>query len=137
MAATPRQKAQLKPGVLDASAILALYFGEPAADTVGGVVAGSLVSAVNYSEVIGKALDRGDGFNVALRKLAAMDFVVIAHDEGLARRTGELQPVTKRWGLSLGDRACLALAEREGLQAYTLDRLWAKLSLGIEIVVLK
>jgi ribonuclease VapC len=127
----------MNPGVLDASAILALYFGEPAAETVAGIVAGSLVSSVNYSEVIGKALDRGDAFHAALRKLAAMDFVVIAHDESLARRTGELQPVTKRWGLSLGDRACLALAEREALHAYTLDRSWAKLSLRIEIIVLE
>ncbi len=137
MAAPPPKAAALRPGVLDASAILALYFAEPTADAVAGIVAGSLVSSVNYSEVIGKALDRGDAFEAALRKLAAMDFVVIAHDEGLARRTGELQPVTKRWGLSLGDRACLALAEREGLHAYTLDRSWAKLPLGVEIIVLK
>jgi ribonuclease VapC len=127
----------LRADVLDASAILALYFGEPAAETVGGIVAGSLVSSVNYSEVIGKALERGDGFDAALRKLAAMAFIVIAHDEGLARRTGELRPATKRWGLSLGDRACLALAEREGSRVYTLDRSWAKLPLGIEIVVLR
>ena len=136
MAATSRKAASLRPGVLDASAILALYFGEASAETVGGIVAGSLVSSVNYSEVIGKALDRGDAFHAALRKLAAMDFVVIAHDEGLARRTGELQPATKRWGLSLGDRACLALAEREALPAYTLDRSWTRLGLAVEIVLL-
>jgi PIN domain nuclease of toxin-antitoxin system len=126
----------LRPGVVDASALLALYFGEPAAEAVGRIVAGSLVSSVNYSEVIGKALDRGEAFNATLRKLVAMDFIVIAHDEGLARRTGELQPVTKRLSLSLGDRACLALAERETLPAYTLDRSWTRLDLPIEVVLL-
>jgi len=65
-----------------------------------------------------------------------MDFLVIPHDEGLARRTGELQPLTRRWGLSLGDRACLALAQRERLHAYTLDRSWGELSLDIDIIVL-
>jgi ribonuclease VapC len=137
MAAASPSGAELSPGVLDASAVLALYFGEPAAGAVGSIVAGSLVSSVNYSEVIGKALDRGDDFDDVVRNLAAMDFLVIAHDESLALRTGELRPVTKRWGLSLGDRACLALAEREQLRVYTLDRSWAKLGLDIDVVVLK
>jgi ribonuclease VapC len=137
LAAKPQKAEPLRPAVLDASAILALYFGELAAERIEGIVAGSLVSSVNYSEVIGKALDRGDALGAALRKLAAMNFIVVAHDEGVARRTGELQPITRRWGLSLGDRACLALAEREDLPAYTLDRLWAKLPLAIEIIVLE
>jgi ribonuclease VapC len=124
----------LIPGVLDASAVLAIYFDEPGAEKGRAVVEGSLVSAVNYSEIVAKALDRGDAFDVALRKLARMPFLVMTHDEALARRAGELRTATRRFGLSVGDRACLALAERERLPAYTVDRSWSKLELSIEVV---
>jgi PIN domain nuclease of toxin-antitoxin system len=127
----------LIPGVFDASAVLAVYFDEPGADIGRAAMETSLVSAVNYSEVLAKALDRGDSFETALRKLAGMAFVVVAHDEGLARRAGELRPLTRQFGLSAADRACLALAERERLPAYTVDRLWAKLDLPIAIVLLR
>jgi ribonuclease VapC len=124
-------------GVLDASAVLAVYFNEPGAETVLPIVEGAFISAVNYSEVVAKALDRGDAFGTVLRKLSRMAFVVIAHDEILARRAGELRPLTRKFGLSVGDRACLALAERERRPAYTVDRSWAKLDLSIEIVLLR
>jgi ribonuclease VapC len=124
-------------GVLDASAVLAAYFDEPGADAVFDIVAGSLVSSVNYSEVLSKALDRGDVFDVALRKLLTMGFIVVAHDERLARRTGELRLLTRSLGLSIADRACLALAERERLPALTADRAWIALDLPVEIRVIR
>jgi ribonuclease VapC len=124
-------------GVLDASAVLAVYFDEPGAEAVRRILVGSLMSAVNYSEVIGKALDRGDGYGVALHKLAAMGFAVVAHDAHLARRTGELRPLTRKLGLSVADRACLALAERERLPAFTADGAWASLDLGLDIRVIR
>ncbi len=123
--------------VLDASAILAVYFNEPGADVVHRVVAGSLLSAVNYSEVIGKSLDRGRDYGRTLEALAQMGFFIVPHDLFLARRTGELRPATRKFGLSIGDRACLALAERESLPVYTTDRTWRGLELGIEIHVIR
>jgi ribonuclease VapC len=124
-------------GVLDASAILAAYLNERGGEAVLEIVEGSLVSAVNYSEVLSKALDQGDVFNVAARKLLAMGFIVVPHDEALALRTGELRQWTKSRGLSIGDRACLALAERERLPALTADRSWMGLDLPIEIRVIR
>jgi ribonuclease VapC len=53
---------------------------------------------------------------------------VVSFDEGLARRAGALRPATKSLGLSLGDRACLALAQRVGLPVLTADRTWASRS---------
>ena len=123
--------------VLDASAVLAVYFDEPGADQVRQALPGALLSAVNYTEVIGKALDHGEAFSVALRKLAAMGFAVNAHDAQLAQRAGELRPLTKRLGMSLADRACLALAERERLPALTADRSWKSLSLDIDIRLIR
>ena len=56
----------------------------------------------------------------------------------LAYRAGALEPVTRREGLSLGDRACLALAERHGVPALTADRSWAaagaRLGIAVELI---
>lgn len=119
--------------VLDASAVLALYCDEPGSDLVRATLPGALLSAVNYTEVIGKCLDRGEAMGNALRKISAMGVAVVAHDLQLAQRTGELRPLTRRFGLSLADRACLALAEREGAPILTADRSWKSLDLGIDI----
>jgi ribonuclease VapC len=119
--------------VLDASAVLALYLDEPGAETVEGIVAGSLLSSVNYTEVMSCAIDRGHSFDRIVMSLARMAFTVVAHDLPLARRAGELRLLTRRFGLSVGDRACLALAERERFPAYTTDRIWANLNLGIDV----
>jgi PIN domain nuclease of toxin-antitoxin system len=75
--------------VLDASAVLALYLDEPGAEVVEKVVAGALLSAVNYTEVISSAIDRGRSFDDVLTSLARMAFIVVAHDLLLARRAGE------------------------------------------------
>lgn len=123
--------------VLDASAVLAAYFDEPGADQVQATLPGALLSSVNYTEVIGKCLDRGEALGAVLRKLAAMGFEIIAHDAQLARRAGELRPLTKRLGMSLADRACLALAERERLPALTADRSWKSLNLEIDIRLIR
>jgi ribonuclease VapC len=123
--------------VLDASAVLAVYFDEPGADQVQAILPGARLSSVNYSEVIGKLLDRGDALNGALRKLAAMGFHIVAHDALLARRAGELRPLTRQLGLSLADRACLALAEHERLPVLTADRMWSMLDIGIDIRLIR
>ena len=123
--------------VLDASAVLALYFREPGSELVVPVTAGSLISAVNYSEALSKAVDRGDGFEAAQQRLSALGMIVVPVDLALAMDAAALRPTTRRFGLSIGDRICLALAAREKAKAYTVDRVWAKLDLPVEIVVLR
>lgn len=123
--------------VLDASAVLAVYFDEPGGEQVVRTLPGALLSAVNYSELIGKCLDRGDPLDHAIRKLAALGFQIVAHDAALARRAGEMRIPTKRLGLSLADRACLALAEREKASVLTADRQWRALDLGVEIRLIR
>jgi ribonuclease VapC len=137
MAPPHTKEARLTIGVLDASAILAVYYNEPGAEVVHAIIAGSLVSAVNYSEVVSKALDRGSAYDAVLQSLAQMGIVPVPHDLSLARRAGGLRPLTKRLGLSIGDRACLALGERERLPVYTTDRTWASLDIGIEIQLIR
>jgi ribonuclease VapC len=123
--------------VLDASAVLAVYFDEAGAGEVRAALPGALLSAVNYTEVIGKALDRGDTLAASLHKLAAMGVEIVAHDARLAQRAGELRPLTKRAGLSLADRACLALAERERLPVLTAGRSWKALGLGFDVRLIR
>jgi PIN domain nuclease of toxin-antitoxin system len=135
MAASGKEDARVM--VLDASAVLALYFGEPGAEKVVDALPGAFVSSVNYTEVVSKALDRGEALTVLLRKLSAMGFSIVPHDAGLARRAGELRLSTRKAGMSLGDRACLALAERERLPALTADRSWKSLALDVEVHLIR
>jgi PIN domain nuclease of toxin-antitoxin system len=123
--------------VLDASAVLAVYFDEAGADKVRATLPGALLSAVNYTEVIGKGLDRGEALLATLRKLAAMGVEVVAHDARLAQRAGALRPLTRRFGLSLADRACLALAERERAPVLTADRKWSSLNIELDIRLIR
>ncbi len=54
-----------------------------------------------------------------------------------ARRAGEMRTLTKRLGLSLADRACLALAERENLPVFTADKNWSKAGLVLDIRIIR
>ena len=119
--------------LLDASALLAVINGEPGAEVVLPYLGAAAISAVNHAEVISKMVE--DGVPIENVRDTMLDFSVpvIAFDGALADRTGSLRGETIRQGLSLADRACLALAEREGLPVLTADRRWAELDLGIDI----
>jgi ribonuclease VapC len=113
--------------VLDSSAVFAVLQNEPGAHAVMAVLENAVVSAVNYAEIVGKLIERGATLEEAQGALNAIDLQVVAYDEGLAERTGELVHATRRLGISLGDRACIALAERERAPAYTSDRRWSQI----------
>jgi PIN domain nuclease of toxin-antitoxin system len=65
--------------------------------------------------------------------MSATGIEVVAFDSDQAQRTGELIVLTRSHGLSLGDRACLALAQSRGIPALTADRAWLGLDVGVEI----
>ncbi|SEN64776.1 PIN domain nuclease, a component of toxin-antitoxin system (PIN domain) [Sphingomonas gellani] len=119
--------------VLDASALLCLLFDEPGADHVGDRLAGALVSATNYSEVIAKLVDRGAPVEEIVGIMADLEVEIVAVDRHQAERAGLLRETTRNAGLSLGDRACLALAQTRRAVALTTDRAWAELDLGLEV----
>jgi ribonuclease VapC len=125
-------------GVLDASAVLALLKQEPGSEQVAQVVDdGAAISAVNLSEVVAK-LGEADRTEAAIRGVInALDLDVVSFDAELAYRAGLLRSATRAAGLSLGDRACLALAEHLGLPAFTTDRSWASLRLGATVRVIR
>jgi ribonuclease VapC len=124
--------------VLDASAVLAVLNAEPGADLVIPMIEDDvLLSTVNYAEVLAKLIERGSTYNQALAALRSIALTTVDFDVALARRTGALRAETAKRGLSLGGRACLSLAEREGLPAVTGDRSWLGAVSGVEIRLIR
>jgi PIN domain nuclease of toxin-antitoxin system len=124
--------------VLDASAVLAVMNNERGADNViEALKGGAFLSSVNYAEVITKLNEKGLDRETARRSVLRIGVQVLDFEIDLADRTGELRIQTKSQGLSLADRACLALAERHRLPALTGDRKWATLDLGIDIRLIR
>lgn len=124
--------------VLDASAILAyLLEEEPGFHEVAGRLNTAAVSTVNVAEVASKLGEKGANVEVVRGVVEGLNVEIIGFDRALSYRVGDLRGATKQWGLSLGDRACLATAERLGVPAVTTDPNWALLSVGVEIQVIR
>ena len=123
--------------VLDASALLAVYLLEAGADKVTPVMQTAAVCAVNVDEVLSKLADKGAAERIIGIVEATLKGLTVAYDFDLARRAARLRPLTRHAGISLGDRACLALAAREGLAVMTADKAWGKLDVGVEIRVIR
>lgn len=123
--------------VLDASVVLAAMLGELTAANAEQWLLESCISAVNLAEVVAKLSDRGLSAEMISNGIAKLDLEVIPFDHVQAERAGLLRLETRQLGLSLGDRACLALAAVLGRPAATADRAWAKLDIGIAIEVVR
>jgi PIN domain nuclease of toxin-antitoxin system len=110
--------------VFDASAILAIMNAEKGAEIAIAALNDAVCSAVNYAEVVSKLVERGASLADVIEAFAGLNIRIIDFDLVLAERTGTLRAETRHLGLSLADRACLALAERESAPALTSDRSW-------------
>jgi ribonuclease VapC len=119
--------------VLDASALIAMLRDEPGGDVVEELLETATISSVNWSEVVQKALDWKTEIAGLRQGLEALGLEVVPFTAPLAETTADLRASTRQAGLSLGDRACLALASVLGLPAITADRIWLDLGLPIEI----
>jgi ribonuclease VapC len=118
--------------VLDASALLALWFNETGAGRVEAAMPHSSVSAVNYSEALAKFVAKGGLLSFALTNAELSELAIVAFDEELAVSAAGIKALHPRADLSFADRACLALAAREGATALTSDKLWSSLrGLGV------
>ena len=123
--------------VTDSSAILAIFFEESGRELVLPRVPYALICSVNMTEIITRLIDRGGQPLGAQAQLDQLALPVIDFDRGLAIQAGLLRATTRHKGLSLGDRACLALAMREGLPVMTADRAWSDLDLPVEVVLIR
>lgn len=91
------------------------------------------MSTVNWSEVVQKALDRQVETAGLREDLEALGLQIIPFSPEQAERTAHLRAQTRQAGLSLGDRACLALAAERNLPAITADGAWTTAEVAIEI----
>jgi ribonuclease VapC len=124
--------------VLDASAFLALLNQEPGAQLLTPeLLRDATASTVNLAEVQTKLVREGgepdEAWELALAPIAAIE----PFTSEQAKAAGALVAQTRPLRLSLGDRACLALAITLGAPVYTADREWKRLKLGIPIHVLR
>ncbi len=126
--------------VLDASAVLALLFREAGHDLVHDALrAGAAISAVNLAEAVTRLVRDGMAGDQAALAVSSLPLDLYALNEELAVHAGALFAETRRFGLSLGDRACLALARQQAMVALTGDRLWLQVGpvIGVEVRLIR
>jgi ribonuclease VapC len=123
--------------VLDSSALLCLLGAEPGADKVAEALPHAVIGAVNLAEVVAKLRDRGLPLDAVQAALSGLSLEVHPFTAELAYAAGDLRPATRALGLSLGDRACLALAQHLTAPTLTADRDWLKLDLGLKIELVR
>jgi ribonuclease VapC len=113
--------------VVDASAVLALLKGETIADEHMSRIPGATISSLNLCEVVSKQTVVGVDERVIRRTLTRLNLKIAAFDGKRAIRAGLLISVTSRFGLSMGDHACVALGVELGWPVLTADRAWDRL----------
>lgn len=123
--------------VLDASAVLALLNREPGAEAVQAHLPGARLSAVNAAEVAGKLVDGGFSPEEAGQSLERLGARIEAFRSDDVIAVARIRAASRQAGLSLGDRACIALAARLGLPAVTADRAWRNLGTGVEVQLIR
>lgn len=116
--------------VLDASALLAVIQDEPGAAVVEPLLDDASISAVNWSEVVQRAARHSVDVRRLRVDVEALGIAIEIFDAEAAEVTAELWASTRTAGLSLGDRACLALARSLDATAVTANRAWAGLEVG-------
>jgi ribonuclease VapC len=123
--------------VLDASALLAYLQDEPGHEKVEEILQKAVINTVNLAEVITKLIR--DGFTEAevVEILEAFPIETASLSASVAHKTGCLFQETREFGLSLGDRACLAFAIEQKIPVFTTDRAWAKFDFGIQVNLIR
>jgi PIN domain nuclease of toxin-antitoxin system len=124
--------------VFDASAILAILQHERGAETLTDEIRrNAVVSTVNLAEVQAKLVKKGhdpeEAWEDALSMMTLVEPFTLEH----ARIAGDLITMTEKYGLSLGDRSCLALAIALKAPVYTTEQVWRNLKVGVPIHVIR
>lgn len=119
--------------VADSSPVLAVLNTEPGADVAAGYLPQAIVNTVNYSEVVAKLLGRGLVLADALTAFFSVGATVVPFLEDEAVMAAALRLPTAPYGLSFGDRACVATAAVRGLALVTADRRWAEAALPVPV----
>jgi ribonuclease VapC len=120
--------------VLDAFAFLQK---EPGGEVVAAILGDACVSTVNWTEVLQKALVQGIDTTDMQVEFESLGVRFIPFSCLHSELAAQLWSQTKAFGLSLGDRACLALAIDQKAIALTADQVWANLQIGVDIQLIR
>jgi ribonuclease VapC len=123
--------------ILDSSALLAVLLDEKGADAVVPVMRESILSSVNLSETLERGIAQGHTAQRLVVQIERFGVDVRPFDRDQAVIAADLRPLTRSRGLSLGDRACLALARSLDAPVLTADQVWAELDIGIDIRLIR
>ncbi len=123
--------------VFDTSAIVAAYNGEPGGESVEQYRLHSYFSSVNLAEALTVFSRANVPINTAKNLIRMLVSEIVIFDEEQATLSAALFENTKKYGLSLGDRACLALATFKKVPVLTTDRVWEKVKGDFKVVVLR
>ena len=123
--------------VLDTSVVLAILDREPGYETAMATIYHATINTVTLAEVVTKLADRGMNDTEIRGRMNDLRIRVVPFDENQAYIAGLLRPVSRQYGLSLGDRACLSLAVSSGLPVLTADRVWADIPIDIEVRLMR
>ena len=132
-----RPSSSVPDAVLDASALIALLWDEPGGQAVERLLGRAVVSAVNWAEVLQRY--RAHGIDTADKResVEAIGVGIVGFTPDDAELAADLWEPTRAAGLSLADRACLALARRLDLPAHTADRDWRKVDVGVDVILIR
>lgn len=95
------------------------------------------MSTVNLVEILSRLVEEGESAEQVLDDIARLEIAIRPFDAATATEAARLRPLTKHRGLSLADRACLALGRVQNMPVFTADRLWADLDLGIDVRLIR
>ena len=123
--------------ILDASALLAYLQQEQGCSQIEQVLTTAFISTVNWCEVVQKLRARAVDDRAVRDNLAILGLGFISFDLQHADKAGELWQITSPFGLSLGDRACLATGLIENMPVMTADQVWQKLSLPLDVRLIR
>ena len=123
--------------VLDSSVLIAVLNNEPYNDDTLDIIPGAAMSSVNCAEVWTKMHEFGLIGDSRIQPLFDLLVGIEVFTESQAMLTGDLRPLTRSKGLSLGDRACLATAIELQADVYTAERKWAELTLPCPIHLIR
>ncbi len=125
--------------VLDASVVLALLYKEKGFERVKQALASedALMSAVNYAEVLTKLIRQGMKPVLAKQAIGVLSITIVPFSDRVAFEAAALYPQTKKQGLSLGDRSCLALGFHTNKKVLTADKAWQGLVSEVDVEVIR
>lgn len=119
--------------ILDASAVLAFLQNEPGYDQVEAALPESIISSVNWAEVVQKSISANVDVKGLREDLEALGLRILPFTAEEAEIAAQLWQQTRQFGLSLGDRACLSVGMKLEAPVLTADRIWTTLNLPITV----